>query len=181
MDAREVALAPAGRDQPPLRADPERLRREPRLAEQAEQQVEPDAVRADRHEVGRRRPPAERDDGDRLARLDVFLAPRDDHEPVGPAERRDRARPLAQRVGRQPVRAVDEVDEQVLRPADLAVEPRGHPRRDRLAGLGPQPGQRPDDRGDELVEGEDGRGREPRQDRHRRRARPPRGRPACPA
>ena len=87
MDPGDVAFAPPGGDQAPSRADPEGLRCEPALAEKAEQEIKPDAVRADRDEVGRLGPESDRDDLDRLARLDEFARPGDRDESVGPARR----------------------------------------------------------------------------------------------
>ena len=154
-----------------------------RRRQPAQDQVEPDAVRPDRHEVGRLDPLAQQRHRHRLGRVEVLLLPGDHDEAVGPAERGHRARPLAHRVRRPALAAgpVHQVDQQVLGPTALAVAPEGHAGGDRAPGLGAEPGEATEHGGDELVEGEDGRGREAGQDRHRGRARRPRGRSACPA
>ena len=58
----EIALAPGRRVQPSLRSDPERPGANPPLGHETQQQIEPDAVRADDHQVRRHDCPTQQPD-----------------------------------------------------------------------------------------------------------------------
>ena len=146
MNPGQVALAPARGGDPARAADVERLDREPLALQPANDQVQPEAVAADQHEVRRTDAPTDELDLDRgAAGHELRLAWHGD-EPVGLAERGDAAGALGSRVGGEARLGLDQRDHEKLGPAALGCradrEGRGHgfPFVRRQAGHGPDQG-----------------------------------------
>ena len=122
MDAGKIAFTAAHRFEAAGAADGEELGAKAACLQLAEQKVKTDAMAADDDEIGRFQTVAQQMDLDRRSSLDIFLLPRNDDEPVGPAKRRYRARAFAHRVRRQFVVALHEADEQILGSATLRID-----------------------------------------------------------
>ena len=120
---------------------------------------------ADDDEVGRLESLPEQLHRDRAAGLDDLRVLVDRDEAVGAAERGDRARALAHRIGGEVRRrSLHQADQQVFGSAALGVHAHRQRRRHASAGA-PAAGRRgAHHRRDELVEREDRRGRKARQD-----------------
>ena len=91
MHSGHVALAACRRIESPLRTDPEGSAVDSPRGKLAEKKIQANALRADRHQVGRLGAMAQERHLDKLALLHIFLGSWNDDEPIGPAEGGDRA------------------------------------------------------------------------------------------
>ena len=127
VDARDIAFAALGGIQSGGAAHGEKLRAHALPLQFSQQVIESDAVAADHDQIGQLQFAAEKLDVDDRPGLNDLFMPADRGEAVGAAERGDAAGSLSHRIRRERrslpvVGRLDQSDQQVLRPANLAID-----------------------------------------------------------